>query len=74
MKQFEYDITKHPAEQFTQLIYFCTDKGECRYDQLSSDHMTTLTDILNDKGSRGWELVQISFGENGILAFWKRAT
>jgi len=72
MKQYEYEITKHPAEQFIQLAYFCTDKGECRYDQLPSDQISILRNILNDRGDQGWELVQIFFGEGGVLAFWKR--
>ena len=31
-----------------------------------------LQGILNAEGEGGWELVQISFGQNGIVAFWKR--
>jgi hypothetical protein len=31
-----------------------------------------LQDILNEEGSDGWELVQVSFGKQGILAFWKK--
>jgi len=31
-----------------------------------------LTDILNNRGSEGWELVQIAFGKDGMMAFWKR--
>jgi len=28
--------------------------------------------ILNGRGSEGWELIQIFFGEDGVVAFWKR--
>jgi hypothetical protein len=31
-----------------------------------------LTDILNNRGREGWELVQISFGRDGLMAYWKR--
>jgi hypothetical protein len=72
MKKFEYEVTKHPAEQFEKVVYFCSAEGECNYDSLPSDQMGTLERILNEKGSQGWELVQIFFGKDGLLAFWKR--
>ena len=72
MTRFEYEITKHPADQFTQLVYFCTDRGECNIDQLPSDQINVLGELLNERGSQGWELVHISFGENGVVIFWKR--
>ena len=72
MKRFEYNITKHPAQSFTELVYYCTDKGECSLDQIPQDQPEVLQSILNDEGGNGWELVQVSFGQNGILAFWKK--
>lgn len=74
MKTFEYEITKHPADQFEQLAYFCTEEGQCSNDQLPSDQIGVLSDILNDRGSQGWELIQVSFGKGGLLAFWKKVT
>ena len=74
MKQFEYDITTHPAQEFTKIVYFCSEQGECKYDELPSDQIVTLENILNEKGSQGWELVQLSFGKGGLVAFWKRKT
>ena len=72
MKGFEYDITKHAASDFNQLVYFCTDQGECGLDALPQDQFKALQSTLNERGSQGWELVQISFGRDGIVAFWKR--
>jgi hypothetical protein len=72
MKRFEYNITKHHTESFTELIYYCTEKGECSLDQIPQGQTELLQGILNDEGEGGWELVQISFGQNGIVAFWKR--
>ncbi len=72
MKQFEYEITKHSAERFSQMVYFCTEKAECKYDQLPSNQMEILRDILNEKGSEGWELIQLFFGKDGVVVFWKR--
>ena len=73
MIKFEYEITKHPSEEFEQLVYFCTDQGECILDQVPIDQTNRLSDILNERGSKGWEMVQLFFGTDGILAFWKKA-
>lgn len=72
MNTFEYKITKHPSEEFKKLIYFCTDEGECKIDQVPADQLSVMEEILNDQGSQGWELIQLSFGEDGVVAFWKR--
>jgi hypothetical protein len=72
MKRFEYEITKHPAGEFSHLTYFCSETGECSLDQVPEYQTKRLREIMNKKGSEGWELVQISFGTDGIVAFWKR--
>ena len=72
MKGFEYKITRHPAETFKQVIYFCTESGECTLDEVPRDQTDMLADILNEQGEQGWELVQVSFGKEGVMAFWKR--
>jgi hypothetical protein len=72
MKKFEYEITKHPSSGFQELTYFCTADGECRIDQVPAGQTGRLKDILNEKGSLGWELVQLSFGKDGVAAFWKK--
>jgi hypothetical protein len=72
MKKFEYHITTHPAHEFNQLVYFCSEHGECKYDELPPDQIERLGNILNEKGSQGWELVQLSFGKGGVIGFWKR--
>jgi hypothetical protein len=73
MTAFEYKITKHPAESFSELVYYCSEAGECALDQIPHDQTETLQNILNAEGAAGWELVQVSFGRNGIIAFWKKA-
>ena len=72
MKTFEYKITKHPAETFSALVYYCSESGECSLDQIPRSQEETLQGILNDEGRKGWELVQVSFGKNGIIGFWKK--
>ena len=74
MRQFEYQVNTHPEYEFTQIVYFCSEHGECKYEDLPSDQIARLGNILNEKGSQGWELVQISFGNGGAIAFWKRET
>ncbi len=73
MTRFEYEITTYPADEFTHLVYFCTDQGQCNLDQLPSDQMSVLGAKLNERGAEGWELVQVFFGEGGVVTFWKRA-
>ena len=72
MNIFEYEITKHSSSEFNRLAYFCTDRGECKMEELPSDQLKVIGEILNNRGSQGWELVQLSFGEDGVIAFWKR--
>jgi hypothetical protein len=72
MKCFEYKITKHSADTFDKIIYFCSKSGQCSIDEVSKDQTRILTDILNTQGRDGWELVQISFGKDGMMFYWKR--
>jgi hypothetical protein len=74
MKRFEYEITKHSAETFRQVTYFCTENGECTLDEVPEEQTEMLKKILNERGKQGWELVQVSFGKEGVLVFWKRET
>ncbi|MCF8061342.1 MAG: hypothetical protein K9M82_02400 [Deltaproteobacteria bacterium] len=72
MAGFEYDITKHGAEAFTRVAYFCSEEGECGIEEVPADQLRILGDILNGRGAEGWELVQLFFNQEGVLAFWKR--
>jgi hypothetical protein len=72
MKKFEYEITQHPAADFMQVTYFCTETGECSLNDVPRDQAQVLSGILNERGKAGWELVQVTFGRDGAMAFWKR--
>jgi hypothetical protein len=72
MIKYEYDITSHPAGEFNRLTYFCTEAGECGLEEVPDQQTNILRDILNKQGSEGWELVQVFFGKDGVVAFWKR--
>jgi len=69
---FEYDIAKIPAQAFEHLAFFCSEKGECALEDVPVDQTRRLTDMLNEKGADGWELVQLFFQESGVVAVWKR--
>jgi hypothetical protein len=73
MPRFAYEITKHPAEEFDQLVYFCTDQGECGVRELPPDQLSALGEIMNQRGAQGWELIQVLFGKDGVVIFWKRS-
>jgi len=72
MERFEYKATTHPAKEFLNLVVFCSEKGECRIDEVSSSQTRALEQVLNRQGKEGWELVQIAFGKDGVMALWKR--
>lgn len=72
MNKYEYDITSHSSESFKRVVYFCTDKGDCRIHEVPAEEPEALVQVLNEKGSFGWELVQLMFGKEGVMAFWKR--
>ena len=72
MDQFEYEITAYSAEDFKEVVYFCSPDGQCNFERLPADQLRKLENALSERGLNGWELVQASFGKEGILAFWKR--
>ncbi len=72
MTRFEYRITRHPAANFMDLVYFCSPEGECHLEKVANNQIDVLQNILNEMGSEGWELVQLAFGKGGIVGFWKR--
>jgi hypothetical protein len=73
MSSFEYRVTKHPADAFHRVAYFCSEGGECGLEEVPADHVEQLLGILNKEGAQGWELVQLFFSRDGVVAVWKRA-
>ena len=73
MRSFEYRVTKHSAEAFHRVAYFCSEQGECSLEEVPADHVEQLEGILNEEGAQGWELVQLFFSGGGVVAVWKRA-
>jgi hypothetical protein len=72
MKRYQYEITRHSGEEFTKLVYACSGEGECSLDHIPLDQVVTLEEILNERGVLGWELLQVIFKNEGLIAFWKK--
>ena len=72
MDRFEYDITSHSADMLSELVVFCSEKGDCDLEEIPTEQPQRLKDVFNERGGEGWELVQLFFGKDGVLAAWKR--
>lgn len=72
MGSFEYRVTLHPAEAFREMVLFCSREGNCNAELVPSEQIRKMEILLNEGGVQGWELVQASFGKEGVLVFWKR--
>jgi len=72
MDRFEYEITTHSAQTFSRLVYFCSEKGDCGIEHVPAEEPQILVDLLNERGREGWEMIQLLFGSNGVMAYWKR--
>lgn len=72
MMRYQYEITTYTSDEFSSLVYFCTDNGNCSLDHVSPGQIDILKGILNDRGVEGWELLQLIFRNEGVIAFWKR--
>lgn len=72
MERFEYEITRHGLDEFRRVVYFCSSSGDCSLQDVPDEEPQVLADILNNRGSDGWELVQLVFGKDGLLAVWKK--
>jgi len=68
---FEYDITNMMLKLSCKIVYFCSEEGDCQLEEIPAEEPKMFIDLLNTRGRDGWELVQLNFGENGVLAFWK---
>ena len=72
MSRYEYKITRHSSDAISDFVYMCDGKGECSLEKIATDQSGKIETILNQEGTKGWELVQIVFGRDGLLVFWKK--
>lgn len=69
---WEYELERIPARAFERVAFFCSEQGNCSLEDLPTNQIRALRDFLNERGAEGWELVQLFFQEDGVVAFWKR--
>lgn len=72
MTRYVYEVVKYPAETFQRTVFFCSEQGACSLEQVPDDDALELGRVLNERGAQGWELVQLAFGRDGAIGFWKR--
>lgn len=72
MARYEYEVVKYPAETFQRTVFFCSEQGACSLEHVPDEDALHLGKVLNERGAQGWELVQLSFGKDGAIGFWKR--
>lgn len=72
MERFEYAVTRHGAQMFSKLVYFCSPDADCDMEQVPADEPDAIVELLNGRGEEGWELIQVFFRQDGLIAFWKR--
>ncbi len=74
MRKYSYEITRHSSAEINELVVFCSERGECALGDVPHGHVERLQAILNERGAQGWELVQLAFGADGMVGFWKKET
>ena len=68
MSSFEYRITKHSAEAFYRVAYYCSEQGECGLGEVPAGPVGRLECVLSEEGAPGRELVQRFFSRGGVVA------
>jgi hypothetical protein len=82
MKRWKYRVTVHTAEDILALVsepaeaappvVFCDDEGACYFDAGPNPYTRAIEEILNQAGDGEWELVQVTFRPDQMIAFWKQ--
>ncbi|MCP4624062.1 MAG: hypothetical protein GY850_11080 [bacterium] len=72
MKKFEYEMETYPPQTFLKQEFICGEDGSCTPGEVLDEEHTELLKRMNERGSQGWELVQIIFEKKVAAAVWKR--
>ena len=72
MKEFAYEISFHPLEVESKMRIFCSAEGDCSVEDVKGSDSLAVLGALNERGRSGWELVEILFGGDGFICFWKK--
>jgi hypothetical protein len=72
MKEFVYEISFHPLQVESKMRIFCSAEGDCSVEDVPDSDSMAVIRVLNERGRDGWELIEILFGRDGYICFWKR--
>jgi hypothetical protein len=82
MNRWRYRITVHSVQEIlsdlsgppepASPMLFCDEHGVCTFDSAPNPLLQAMERVLNRSGEEGWELVQIAFRPEQMVAFWKR--
>jgi len=61
------------VDQHNNIVYACRSAGECEIHDVGTEQIENMSRLLNEMGNEGWELVQFSFHQSGVVSFWKRS-
>ena len=82
MTNWRYQITIHSSDDVLELVgdpiervpptIFCDDEGACYFDAGPNPLTQAVERALNQIGEDGWELVQVLFRPQQMIAIWKQ--
>ena len=86
MTRWEYDITTYSVSEILSIRdrlglsgreegarrIFCDSEGQCFFDDMPNPEMEAIKNLLDTRGSEGWELVQVVFHKEELICMWKR--
>ncbi len=82
MQRWRYNLTVHTADDILEHLsravdevpptIYCSDTGACYFDAGPNPFTEAIQLLLSQQGEEGWELVQVIFRPNQLIAFWKQ--
>ncbi len=60
------------VDQRNNIVYACRPDGACEVHDVGAEQLDNMSRLLNKMGNEGWELIQFSFHQSGVVSFWKR--
>lgn len=82
MPNWRYKITVHESEDILDSLakavgeippaIYCDDQGTCFFDEGPNPFTEAIEHVLSEIGRDGWELVQVIFRPDQMIAFWKQ--
>ena len=75
MAQWSYKTSTHNLAEMpsgSERVFACDNKGHCLVHDLQEKKMEALEGILNEEGTKGWELVQCHYHAEELFCLWKK--